>query len=483
VEFGQIVSAVWRRRWIVILVVLLAAGASTAFALSRPAIYESTATLAVLPDLSREQGGFLSFEGVASLVETYAEAAESPRNLRRAERLLGRSIEGDVSATVESDTGILRIYGRDPSPAIAATAAEAVALAFQRSISGVQPLEVTLLDAATEPTEPVQPRPPLIIAVGTVLGIGLAVVAGLAIERVRRRVETDDDLAELTETPVVGRLPTARRLNRTGRWLAWEMDELVVLQEAFRALRTNLEFVAGSSLRSLQVSSALPSEGKSTVVANLAIAFAKTGVETLIVDADLRRPTQHEIFGLDNTEGLSSMLALRDRDVEPQASRYPLLSVLTSGPLPPNSTEILHIRFAAVMERLRAHKALLIVDSPPILPVSDARLLAPHMDGLLLVVSAGQRKPTEVAAALGQLELSSSSDLLGVVLNRASEDPAGRGGYYGTYEPRRSADGEENDPGKEAGSDGRDGRGGRPVAWEENDPGKEAGSEAASTRA
>ncbi len=439
-NFAQVVGTVWKQRWIAALIVLLAAGASTAFALSRPPIYESTATLVVLPNLSNEEGGSLSFEGVASLVETYAEAAESQRNLRRAEGFLGRPIRGEVSATALSDTGILRVRGRDSSPQVAATTAQAVATAFQQSISGVQPLEVTMLDPATQPTQPVQPRPPLIIAVGTVLGIGVAVLAALALERIRRRIETDEDLAALTDAPVIGRLPDARRLNRTDRWLAWEMDELVHMQEAFRALRTNLEFVGGPSLDTLQITSPLASEGKSTIAANLAVAFAKTGVETIVVDCDLRRPRQHRIFGVDNAEGLSSMLALRGREVEPQSTRYPLLSVLPSGPLPPNPTDLLHIRFPAVIQQLGRRDAMLILDSPPILPVSDARLVAPFMDGVLTVLSAGQSKPAEAAAAFEQLELA-KIEILGVVLNRASEDAGGRLGSYGAYERHSRAGG------------------------------------------
>lgn len=434
-NFSQVVGTVWKRRWVVLLIVLLSAGASTAFALSRAKVYESTATLVVLPNLLDQQGGsFLTFEAVTSLVETYAEAAESPRNVRRAERILGRPIRSDVSATVLSDTGILRVHGRDASPQVAAKAAQAVATAFQQSLSGLQPLDVTLLDAATVPTEPVQPRPPLIIAVGTVLGIGVAILAALSLERVRRRIETAQDLVALTDAPVIGRLPTARRLSRADRWLVWDMDELVQMQEAFRALRTNLDFLGGPSLKALQITSPLPSEGKSTVAANLAVAFAKTGVETVVIDCDMRRPTQHRIFRVDNTEGLSSMLALRHRRAEPQPTQYPLLSVLPSGPLPPNSTEILHIRFKAVIEQLSRRDGVLIIDSPPILPVSDARLIAPYMDGVLTVLSAGRSKPAEAAAAFEQLALT-DSNLLGVVLNRASEDPGGHLGYYGKYEP------------------------------------------------
>src|SRR6185436_1133195 len=118
------------------------------------------------------------------------------------------------------------------------------------------------------------------------------------------------------------------------------------LQESYRALRTNVQFLAEGK-RVIEVTSPDPAQGKSTVVANLGTALAQIGVETVIVDGDLRRPTQHKVFGVDNSTGLSTMLSVRHADIELKPSGFPNLSIIPSGPLPPDPTEMLHVRFAS----------------------------------------------------------------------------------------------------------------------------------------
>ena len=125
------------------------------------------------------------------------------------------------------------------------------------------------------------------------------------------------------------------------------------------------------------------------------------GVETLILDADLRRPYQHNIFGLDNSRGLSTLMAIPDSDVEPQVTGVSNLWVMPSGPVPPNSTEMLHIRFERVLEQLRRRFTLVLVDSPPILPVSDARLIAPHTDGVIHGEASGTKAAARVCGWAG----------------------------------------------------------------------------------
>jgi capsular exopolysaccharide synthesis family protein len=243
----------------------------------------------------------------------------------------------------------------------------------------------------------------------------------LALEHFRRRVESSADVAEFTQAPVIGRLPRARRLQRSGAGLIWADRKLASLHEGFRALRTNIEFVTKGVPASIQITSPNPSQGKSTIVANLGIAFAQVGVDTLILDADLRRPYQHNIFGLDNSRGLSTLMAIPDSDVEPQVTGVSNLWVMPSGPVPPNSTEMLHIRFERVLDEMRRRFALVLVDSPPILPVSDARLIAPHTDGVILVISSGTQKPAGLRSALEKLSLV-EANILGIVLNQAGGD-------------------------------------------------------------
>ena len=167
--------------------------------------------------------------------------------------------------------------------------------------------------------------------------------------------------------------------------LVWNQERMTGLQEAYRALRTNVQFLAEDK-RVIEITSPDPAQGKSTVTANLGAALAQIGIDCVIVDADLRRPTQHKIFGVDNSTGLSNLLSVRNPQINLKPSGFPNLWVIPSGPLPPDPTEMLHVRFAPLVERLRDLDALILIDTPPVLPVSDARLIAPHCDGVLVVV-------------------------------------------------------------------------------------------------
>ena len=151
----------------------------------------------------------------------------------------------------------------------------------------------------------------------------------------------------------------------------------------------------------------------------------------MIVDADLRRPQQHKVFGIDNSTGLSTLLSVRNPQINLKPSGFPNLWVIPSGPLPPDPTEMLHVRFESLVERLRDLDALILVDTPPVLPVSDARLIAPHCDGVLVVVSAGAVKPAALESALERLEIVRAK-ILGIVLNQSGHDLEATGGYYYT---------------------------------------------------
>ena len=202
--------------------------------------------------------------------------------------------------------------------------------------------------------------------------------------------------------------------------------ELIVLEEpmspgaeTFRMVRTNLAFMSEDDpVRSFVVTSALPLEGKTTVVSNLAISLAQFGRSVLLVDSDLRRPRLHRVFEIDNELGLTSLVegrttlsaAIHKTEVEG-------LSVLTAGPIPPNPSELLHsAAFGRLKEHLLNHFDWVLFDSPPMGAVTDAAILAPQLGGVLLVVRAGATTAHSVLGARKQLN-SVSARLLGAVLN------------------------------------------------------------------
>jgi len=197
------------------------------------------------------------------------------------------------------------------------------------------------------------------------------------------------------------------------------------IAEAYRALRTNLEFSSlDKSLRSLLVTSASSEEGKSTTLANLAVTIGQSGKRVILVDADLRRPTLHQIFGLKNSAGLTDMVRDEGLLANPplQDASVPNLKVLPSGQLPPNPAEILGSkRMSEIIAALLERADLVLFDAPPVLAVTDAAVLSGKVDGVLLVVSAGKTKRENAKKAQMQLE-KINAHVIGAVLNNVKAD-------------------------------------------------------------
>lgn len=209
--------------------------------------------------------------------------------------------------------------------------------------------------------------------------------------------------------------------------------------EAFRVLRTNLQFAAvDKDLKVILVTSTSPNEGKSTVAQYLAQSISQTGKKVMVLDTDLINPTLHVRFGIPNQRGLSNLIVGdADFSVSVPVKEYPSLSVITSGPIPPNSSELLgSSRMRHVMDHLREEYDMVIVDSPPILPVTDAIVASSLADGVILVVQAGRTRKAEVRHAQESLGAAHAT-LLGVVLNRARRRVDD---YYYTRSPGTSAD-------------------------------------------
>ena len=203
------------------------------------------------------------------------------------------------------------------------------------------------------------------------------------------------------------------------------------IAEAYRTLRTNIQYVkVDGELKALIFTSAGPGEGKSTVAANSAVALAQTGRRVILVDCDLRKPEQHHLFSI-NKKGLTNCLVGESPATELlQDTEVPNLRVLTSGPIPPNPAELLgSTRMDRLLAELRDLTDYLILDCPPVIAVTDACVLAPKADGVLLVLDADQVRP-EMAQKAKELLTNAQGRILGAILNRAEVESEHSYYYY-----------------------------------------------------
>ncbi|MCM3194152.1 CpsD/CapB family tyrosine-protein kinase [Priestia megaterium] len=203
--------------------------------------------------------------------------------------------------------------------------------------------------------------------------------------------------------------------------------------EQYRTIRTNIQFSnVDQDIKTIVLTSSGAEEGKSTTSANLATVYAQQGLNVLLIDADLRKPTGHYTFRLENHIGLTNVLTRQSTLAQAvQESEIPHLSVLTSGPIPPNPSELLaSAQMAELLKEMKEQFDMIIFDTPPILAVADAQILANQVDGTILVVSSGK---TEKDAALKSKELLSNAKgkLLGVVLNNRKVEEGNYYYYYG----------------------------------------------------
>ncbi|MCA9933259.1 MAG: polysaccharide biosynthesis tyrosine autokinase [Ardenticatenaceae bacterium] len=293
--------------------------------------------------------------------------------------------------------------------------------------NNIQPIEPAAL-----PTSPIRPRTMsntlLAAAVGGMLALGIIFL----IEYLDDTVKTPDQVMEDTGLSTLGAIAFIKG-EQPGDRIITHIRPRDPVSEAYRVLRTNLSFSAiDKELQDVLITSSSPGEGKSTTVANLAAVLAQAGKKVIVVDADLRRPVQHKIFGLPNNQGLTTALLDQKTAVISHIQSTPIrgLQVMCSGPIPPNPAELLNSqRMSQVLAELREVADVIVYDTPPALTVADASILAPQVDGTMLVIDTGNTRRDTFIQAVQRLQ-KTSSNMFGVVMNRLRP---GRSGYYYDY--------------------------------------------------
>jgi succinoglycan biosynthesis transport protein ExoP len=441
-----------RKRWVTIVALSLlgVAAAAGGTILTQPK-YEASTLVFVYVQSAGSVGDLAQGSSFAqSQVKSYAEVVSQPRVLDSVISSLGLTETASerassVSATAPQDTVNIEISVSSDSPSEAADLANAVTASFRQVITEItapsgasdSQVSVSVLRDAEVPNGPASPSSFLNLGLG--LTAGLAAGLGLAIlrELLDTRIRGERDVSNITSAPMIGGI--AFDPNAVDKPLIVHDSPRSVRAEAFRTLRTNLQFLEVSpGNRSFVITSSIPSEGKTTTAVNLAIALADSGARVALVDADLRRPKVSDYLGLEGAVGLTDVLISR---AELQDALQPWgrgnLTVLPAGAIPPNPSELLGSRaMSSLLKSLEDEFDIVILDLPPLLPVTDAALVSKLTRGALVVVAAGRTHKGELAAAVSSLE-NVNAPVAGVILTMLptkGPDAYGYGRYgYGGY--------------------------------------------------
>ncbi|HST84664.1 MAG TPA: polysaccharide biosynthesis tyrosine autokinase [Kineosporiaceae bacterium] len=435
---------VLRHQWlVVILLAMVGIGGAAAYTYRQTPVYSAQTQLFVSvrtdPGISAlSQGSSFTQQRVKSYVDIVTSpliAEPVVKELRlpfTAEQLTSR-----VSASSPLDTVLLDIVVSDTDPVRAAAIANAVGAEFPRLVARLEtpfgqstsPVTVSITRTAIVPTAPISPRIPLNLALGLIVGLGLGIGAAVLRDQFNTSVNGVSDVEKLTGAIPLGVVPYDAQASKQP--LVTE-DQFGGRAEAFRTLRTNLQFAdVDDPPRVITISSALPAEGKTTTACNIALTLAQSGARVVLVEGDLRKPAVGTYLGISNAAGLTNVLAghheLRDVLVSYQRDT---LAVLPSGPTPPNPSEMLGSQqMRQLLANLAAAYDIVIIDAPPLLPVTDAAVLAAAADGAILVIRHGKSRREEVERATQALA-SVNAKVLGTVLNFAPRQKR-RGGYDG----------------------------------------------------
>jgi polysaccharide biosynthesis transport protein len=320
------------------------------------------------------------------------------------------------------------------------------------------PSNIRKIQTAEVPIAPVKPNKPLNIGLSILIGLALGIGLAFFIEYLNNTINSAEDVERITHLPPLGAIPSLQSLTKrkalaysygarkstalalsngsggpSSHELVSNHDSRSSYAESYRALRTSLLLSSAEHApRTMLITSSHPGEGKTTIVANTAISLAQTGARVIVLDGDMRRPRCHKILNTKNDVGLSTYLS-RDiplDEVIQEAVDIPNLHVLPAGPVPPNPSELLSsVKLRILLAQLQDRYDHVVIDSPPVIHVTDALIISPQVDGVALVVKSGHT-PREAVVRSKQALMDVNAKVFGVVLNHVDLE---REGYYYNY--------------------------------------------------
>ncbi|HYN94481.1 MAG TPA: polysaccharide biosynthesis tyrosine autokinase [Pilimelia sp.] len=459
-ELRDYLRAARHRWWLVLAVTALAVGLAALVNVRTPAQYAASVTFFVTTPnngaTSAYQGGLFSQQRVKS----YADLLTSDRLaegvlITTDVPLTVEAIRGRISAQAIPDTVLLQVTVTDGSADRAERLATAVASQFIRLVKDLETppgartpaVKAEVIAGPRVDPRPVAPRPARNLAIALLLGIAAGIGAACLREALDTTVKSGESLPQLTGAPLLGVVPFDGAAKRAPLVVAGSVGS--PRAEALRQVRTNLKFLdVDNPVRTMVVTSAVPGEGKSCTATNLAIVLAESGRRVLLLDADLRRPRLADYLGLEGAVGLSNVLAGQATlaDVTQQWGRN--LWVLPSGFVPPNPSEMLGSQHMQdLLNQLREEFDTVIVDTPPLLPVTDAAVVATRVDGAILVTRSGKTTQSQATTAANAVR-AVNARLLGCVLNMVKAKSSDAYHYYDyrphNVAPRQPADADDS---------------------------------------
>ena len=401
VRAGSLLGALRRRGGLVLLPALLAAGVALVLSLLSTPMYEATAE--VLVDTTTRSIGAEAAIAASSAVEDQVRG------------IVGNEPELTVEFVEGSEVLQLTASSSNAQNAAAAANAHAAVVTAGRGD------EATLIEPATVPADPYEPQTVRNTVLAFLAGLLIGIVAALLVTRFDSSIRSTRRLRAITGVPNLAVIPRVPLGDRRPDDLAAMGDPNSVEAEAYRTLRTAVEFLANETgAKVVLVTSPRPGEGKSSVAANLAVTAAQAGRNVVLIDGDLRKPQMHRSFGVRNDRGLSSVLtgdatlskAVKRLDAEKN------LVILPAGPPPPDPAELLlSDRLGKAIDALAKAADLVVIDAPPVLPVTDSTILAQHSDAVLLAATVGLSERGEWTETLERLEVV-KANVIGTVLSR-----------------------------------------------------------------
>lgn len=375
-------------------------------------------------------------------VTSYVNLATSPRVLQAASEELkingAKALADKVVATSPAQTVLIDITASDPNAELAADIANSVATQLITAVNQVEDVNIvhlSIFERATPAIAPSSPKAPVNLALGILLGLLVGTCYAFLREMLDTRVRSLADVEQTVEAGILGTFSVDASVE--DQPLVTQGDQFSLRAESFRQLRTHLHFTnLDGGPQTVVVSSSVSGEGKTSTAVNLAIMLAESGTRVLLVDADLRRPRVARTLGIEGSIGLSGVLShtVELEDAIQPWGRGGALHVLASGRSAPNPSELLGSpTMEKLIARFEAEYEVVIIDAPPLLPVTDPAVLGSMSSGVVLVVSAdGRTNRNDLAQAVANLE-SVNARLLGVVINRLEKSANGHG-YY-DYRP------------------------------------------------